>query len=233
MTDDELVQRLIERRLDLETRVRSLGGEGVTIVAVTKGFGFGVVEAAKAAGFGDLGENYAQELRAKARALDDLCPEGAGPGSGARPVAWHFLGRLQRNKVRLIADHVSLWQSVDRAAVIDELGRRSPGAAVLIQINISGEPQKGGCSFGEAPSLVEHAAASGLEVIGLMGVGRAGGGEQVRPGFRSLVRLADQLDLRVRSMGMSDDLDIALEEGSTMVRVGTALFGHRPSVTRQ
>ncbi|MBV6508745.1 MAG: Pyridoxal phosphate homeostasis protein [Acidimicrobiales bacterium] len=233
MTNADLVERLTERRLALEKRVHSLGGEGVAIVAVTKGRGLDVVEAARAAGFGDLGENYAQELRSKARALKDLGPDGTGPGPEPQPVAWHFLGRLQRNKVRLISEHVSLWQSIDRTAVIEELGRRSPGAAVLIQLNLSGEPQKGGCSFSEAPALVERAAALGLQVDGLMGVAAAGAGGQARAGFRSLVRLADELDLPVRSIGMSDDLEIALEEGSTMVRVGSALFGPRPQATRR
>jgi len=199
-------------------RISAAGGdpEAVTLVAVTKGFGPEVVGDALAAGLVDLGENYGQELAVKV---------GAAAGS---PVRWHFLGRLQTNKIRHLAPHVALWQSVDRPGVVHEIAKRSPGAAVLVQLNLSGEPQKGGCPIAETPVLVGLARDEGLDVRGLMGVGPAGAPDAARPGFERLVALADALGLPVRSIGMSADLEVAVRVGSTMVRVGTDLFGPRP-----
>jgi pyridoxal phosphate enzyme (YggS family) len=200
-------------------RIASAAGpvEQVQVVAVTKAFPPEVVPLALAAGLVDLGENYAQELLEKV---------GAAASAGAR---WHFLGRLQTNKVRHLAAHVALWQSVDRPALVDEIAKRAPGAAVLVQVNLSGEPQKGGCAFVEVPDLVARATERGLDVHGLMGVAPAGPPERARPGFERLVAMADELDLPVRSIGMSGDLEVAVACGATMVRVGRDLFGERPS----
>ena len=186
----------------------------MTLVAVTKGFGPEVVAAAVAAGVEDVGESYAQELVAKAAAVT--------------PPRWHFVGRLQANKVRALAGTVELWQSVDRPRLVDELARRVPGAKVLVQVDVTGEPSKGGCPPGDVPALVERAAGAGLDPRGLMAVGPLGPPEEARPGFRALVGLADRLGLAERSIGMSGDLEVAVQEGATMVRVGTALFGPRP-----
>jgi pyridoxal phosphate enzyme (YggS family) len=203
----------VRRRIDA-----AAGGRPVTIVAVTKGFGADAVEAALAAGLPDVGENYAQELVAKAEELGDRA-------AGAR---WHMIGRLQRNKVRLLSDRVAWWQTVDRLDLAAEIARRAPGARVLVQLNLSGEEQKGGCRIAEAAGLVDACRDVDVRVDGLMGVAPAGPPEAARPGFRRLVELADELALPVRSIGMSGDLDVAVEEGSTMVRVGTAIFGPRP-----
>jgi pyridoxal phosphate enzyme (YggS family) len=203
----------VRRRIDA-----AAGGRPVTIVAVTKGFGADAVEAALAAGLPDVGENYAQELVAKAEELGDRA-------AGAR---WHMIGRLQRNKVRLLSDRVAWWQTVDRLDLAAEIARRAPGARVLVQLNLSGEEQKGGCRIDEAAGLVDACRDVDVRVDGLMGVAPAGPPEAARPGFRRLVELADELALPVRSIGMSGDLDVAVEEGSTMVRVGTAIFGPRP-----
>ena len=210
-----------ERAAAVRARITAAGGGAdVAVLAVTKGFGPEAVRAAVAAGLPAVGENYAQELVEKAAAVDG----DAGP-----TPEWHFIGRLQRNKVRSIAGLVTLWQSVDRAEVATEIARRAPGAAVLVQLDLSGEPGKGGCPLNEGPALVDHARGLGLDVRGLMGVGPAGPPEDARAGFRSLVALADQLDLAVRSIGMSGDLDVAVQEGSTMVRIGRDLFGPRPA----
>ncbi len=142
--------------------------------------------------------------------------------------AFHFIGRLQRNKVRGLAGIVACWQTVDRVALAAEIARRAPGAKVLVQLNLSGEPQKGGCDPVEAEPLVDQARALGLDVRGLMGIGPAGPPETARPGFRRLVALADRLGLPERSIGMSADLEVAVAEGSTQVRVGQDLFGPRP-----
>jgi pyridoxal phosphate enzyme (YggS family) len=203
-------------------RIAAAGGDpaAIRLVAVTKGQPVDAVRAALAAGVADVGENYAQELVAKAE---------AGGVDGAR---WHFIGRLQRNKVRLVAPFVALWQSVDRLSLAAEIADRAPGAAVLLQVDVTGEEQKGGCRPAFLPALLEGSRDLGLDVRGLMAVGPAGPPEAARPGFRLLRDLADRHGLEERSMGMSGDLAVAVAEGATMVRIGTALFGERPRVGR-
>jgi len=211
-----------ERIAEVRYRIASAGGDwrAITIVAVTKDFGSDAVEGAVANGLRDCGENRADELVRKASAVAD---------GGVR---WHYLGRVQRNKVGRLASFVALWQAVDRLAAGEEIARRAPGAAVLVQLNVSGEPQKHGCRPAEGADLVSGLRSLGLEVRGLMAVGPTGAPEAARPGFRSLRQLADELSLPVRSMGMTDDLEIAVEEGSTMLRLGRALFGRRPRPER-
>ncbi|MEQ8841288.1 MAG: YggS family pyridoxal phosphate-dependent enzyme [Acidimicrobiales bacterium] len=206
-----------ERLEVVRARLRQAGGEAVRVVAVTKGFGADAIEAAVSAGLHDVGESYAQEAVAKLGEAD----------VGANPIV-HFIGGLQRNKVRRLAGVVDVWQSVDRVALVDEIARRSPGARMMVQVDISGEEAKGGCPPDEAGGLVDHAAAAGLVVEGLMGIGPVGEPAAARPGFGRLRRLVDDLGLAECSMGMTDDLEVAVGEGSTMIRVGTALFGPRP-----
>jgi pyridoxal phosphate enzyme (YggS family) len=202
---------------DVRRRIEAAGGDDrVRLVAVTKGFGPEAVAAAVAAGVADVGESYAQEAVAKWPAVAEPRPR------------LHFIGHLQSNKVRALAPFVDLWQSIDRPSVGDEVARRRPGAHVLVQVNVSDEPQKGGCEPSRTGALVAHLRAAGLVVDGLMCIGLAGGPQAARPGFRLLRSLADDLSLAERSMGMTDDLEAAVQEGATMVRVGTALFGPRP-----
>ncbi|MEI7624152.1 MAG: YggS family pyridoxal phosphate-dependent enzyme, partial [Actinomycetes bacterium] len=170
------------------------------------------------AGLTMLGENYAQELLAK---NEELTP------AERDQVEWHFLGRLQRNKVRALASIVSVWQSVDRSELLEEIARRAPGARVMIQLKLSEEPQKGGASFADGPMLAERAQKMGLDVVGLMGVGAVGAPADSSAAFAQLVALADQLGVAERSIGMTDDLELAVAEGSTLLRVGTGLFGAR------
>jgi pyridoxal phosphate enzyme (YggS family) len=196
--------------------IRARIGDDVEIVAVTKGFGPDAVRAAASAGLRLVGENYAQELLAKA------------PAAREAGVAVHFIGQLQTNKVRQLAPLVDVFESVDRPRLVQELAKRAPGATVLVQVDTTGEPGKGGCPVADVPSLVATAREAGLHVDGLMTVGpTTGGPEAARPGFRTVRRLADELGLRTCSMGMSGDLEVAVAEGSTRVRVGTALFGAR------
>jgi len=209
-----------ERLAAVRERIAAAGRDpdDVVVVAVTKGFGVNAVHAAAAAGVADVGENFAQEMARKWEA-------SGGATDGRR---WHFLGRVQRNKVRALAPVVDLWQSVDRVAVGEEIARRAPGAQVLVQVRISGGEERNGCEPDEVPGLVESLDGLGLRVRGLMAVGPAGPPELARPGFRKVAALADRLGLAERSMGMTDDLGVAVEEGSTMVRVGRGLFGARP-----
>ena len=230
-----------ERLAVVRERIAAAGGkpDEIVVVAVTKGFGLDAVEAASAAGLADLGENYAQELaeKAAAAAADATAADAADARAAAPPATpttsrrWHFLGHVQRNQVRAIADVVHLWQGVDRAAAGEEIARRAPGARVLVQVRIDGGDDgrhRNGCDPDEVPALVERLDELGLDVRGLMAVGPAGPPELARPGFRKVAALADRLGLAERSMGMSEDLGVAVEEGSTMVRVGRGLFGARP-----
>ena len=220
----------------------------VTLVAVTKGFGVDVVRAALALGLCDIGESYVQELVAKAVALEaeaedegdgegvtegDIGTEG-GPATAPRaeagaPVArWHAIGRLQRNKVRKAAPFVTLWHSVDRLSLGAEIARCAPGAAVLVQVNTSGEASKAGCAPAMTAGLVEGLVDLGLDVRGLMTMAPAGPSEGARSAFHAARELRDRLGLTELSMGMSGDLEEALAQGATLVRVGSGLFGPRP-----
>ena len=212
------------RLAEVRERIAAAGRDpgDVVVVAVTKGFGPDAVQAATAAGIADVGENYAQELAGKWEA-------SGGAVDGRR---WHFLGRVQRNKVRAIAPAVDLWQGVDRAAAGEEIARRAPGADVLVQVRIGDDESRNGCPPDDVPALVERLDELGLHVRGLMAVGPAGPPELARAGFRKVAALADRLGLAERSMGMTDDLGVAVEEGSTMVRVGRGLFGARPGAPR-
>ncbi|MEO7398675.1 MAG: YggS family pyridoxal phosphate-dependent enzyme [Ilumatobacteraceae bacterium] len=197
------------------------GGRDVQIVAVTKGFGSDAIRAAAAAGCSMVGENYAQELVAKVDELGGLDADGL-------PQV-HFIGRLQTNKVRHVAAIVDVWQSVDRPSIVDEIARRAARATVFVQVNATGEAGKGGCLPDHVEALVRHCRAAQLDVAGLMAVGptspsAAATGEA----FALVRRLADDNGLIGRSMGMSADMEIAIEHGATHVRIGSALFGQRP-----
>lgn len=216
------------------------------IVAVTKGFGPDAVRAALAAGLRDIGENYAQELVTKVSALDQPAVPGGTPGSSGTVPApcgtdpevmgavghggaqWHFLGAIQRNKVRALAPLVACWQSVARAVEGEAIARHHPGASVLVEVDVTGAPSRNGCGPADVPALVAALRTNGLDVRGLMTVAPDGGGEHARQAFRTCRELADQLELPERSMGMSTDLELAVAEGTTMVRLGRALFGERP-----
>jgi uncharacterized pyridoxal phosphate-containing UPF0001 family protein len=188
---------------------------------VTKGFGAEAVRAALDAGLRDLGENYASELVAKAAAEGG--PEG---GAEARGLRWHFLGAIQRNKVAALAPVVGVWQSVTREVEGERIARFAPGATVLVQVDVTGRPGRNGCAPGEVPDLVSRLRALELKVVGLMTVA-APGRAAAETAFGEVARLADELGLEERSMGMSDDLEPAVAAGSTMVRIGRALFGRR------
>jgi PLP dependent protein len=210
-------QSVAERLLVVRERIATAGGHDVCIVAVTKTFGLDAVMAAVAAGCDAIGENYAQELVAK---LVDQ--------AGLPPV--HFIGQLQSNKVRLIAPFVDVYETVDRRSLAAEIARRAPAASVLVQVRPrDADPAKGGCLADQVPALVEQCRELGLQPQGLMTVGPTEGGPTAaRPGFREVRSMVDRLGLAVCSMGMTDDLEVAVGEGSTQVRVGSALFGARP-----
>jgi len=207
--------RVVDRIHSMDERLLRISGGRTRLLPVTKAFGPEAVLAVLAAGHRAVGENYAQELLAKHEAIGD------------RSVEWHMIGTVQRNKVRRLVGPVAVWQTIDRPSLVSEVARRSPGGRILVQVDCLGVPGRGGCPPDEVESLVVSALAVGLDVAGLMAVGVAGDPAATRAVFRTVADLADDLELEERSMGMSDDLESAVEHGSTMVRIGRALFGER------
>jgi PLP dependent protein len=202
----------------LRNRLDALGGSSVRIIAVAKGFPWVDVRSALDAGVDAVGENYAQEIVDKYR----LAPLDHKP-----PI--HFIGRLQSNKIGALAPFVSTWQTVDRSKLLDGIAHRSPGAEVLIQVNTTAESGKGGCSPDEVEDLVAQGRDLGLMVSGLMVIGPTSGDrDETKAAFTRAAQIRERLGLAELSMGMSADLDLAVELGTTMVRVGSALFGGRP-----
>jgi PLP dependent protein len=212
---DEVADRLatVQQKVAAAAGRSGRPPSAVRLVVVTKGVPPPVMQAVLDAGATDLGENRAQELLAKA---PELAPQ----------PTWHFIGRLQRNKVASLAPLVDLWQSVDRLELGQTIARRAPGAAVLAEVNVADDPAKAGVSPDEAPALVDGLRSAGLAVDGLMTIPAAG--SDPRPAFAALAELAGRLGLAEVSMGMSDDYEVAVEEGATIVRVGRAIFGERP-----
>jgi pyridoxal phosphate enzyme (YggS family) len=194
--------------------------DSVLLIAVSKTVEIERVRLAIEAGVAALGENRVQEAKEKIEAL-------------GRPVPWHLIGSLQTNKARDAARLFDWVQSVDRLELAQELSRRAHAVSrrlnVLLQVNVGDEPQKGGVAVAELKRLHEVVAAlPNLSVRGLMAIPPATGDpEQARPYFRRLRELRDELGLEHCSMGMSADYEVAIEEGATMVRVGTAIFGPR------
>ncbi len=189
---------------------------GVTLVAATNTVAPARIAEALTAGVVDVGENRAQELLAKAPVLAAHQP----------PPRWHVLGPLQRNKVPALAPLVWCWETVDRAELGAAIARRCPGARVLTEVNLAREPQKAGCAPDVTPALVDTLRGQGLDVAGLMAIPPHG--DDPRRWFAQLRRLAATVAVPELSMGMTDDFEVAVEEGATLVRLGRALFGERP-----
>jgi len=208
----------VRARIAASARGAGRDPDAVRLVAATKTVPAEQVAEAVALGVTDLGENRAQELLAKADALATAT---------APEVCWHFLGRLQRNKVRNLAGKVTWWQSVDREALGVAIARHAPGAHVLVEVNLALEPQKGGCAPTDVPDLADALRRLGLRVEGLMTIPPAG--DDPRPWFAALRELGGDLGVHHLSMGMTDDYEIAVEEGATMVRIGRGIFGARRS----
>jgi PLP dependent protein len=207
----------------------------VRLVAVSKTMPAADIRAALAAGQQDFGENYAQELRDKRAELE------AASGDSGRP-RWHFIGPLQSNKVKYLAGKVELMHTLDVPGLLDDTERRLAAAPAglqqcLVQVNVAGEAQKRGLSPEHLPALLDRfAACPHLRCVGLMVIPPlCEDPEDARPYFRALRRLRDSearterpgVELRELSMGMSHDLEVAVAEGATLVRVGTAIFGER------
>ncbi|MEZ4382028.1 MAG: YggS family pyridoxal phosphate-dependent enzyme [Nannocystaceae bacterium] len=203
-------------------------GPDVTLIGVSKRQPIAAIEAAIEAGLRDFGENYAQELRDKVAAI------------GQDPPRWHFIGGLQRNKVKYAVGK-ALIHTVDRAELVDAIDARAARDGltqeVLIEVNLGDEAQKAGIAAADLPALLgRFAATPRVRCRGLMIIPPVGETEDARPYFARLRELRDRLAATPRagvaldhlSMGMSADFEAAIEEGATLVRVGTAIFGERP-----
>jgi PLP dependent protein len=207
---------IVDRLRSVRARIEAASdGRSVRIVAVTKGLGAEAVVAAVNAGVLDVGENYAQDLLAKAA----HAPAG---------VRWHFLGAVQTNKVARLAPHVAVWHAIDRVRAGDAIARRAPAAAVFVQVNVTGEARKAGCRPHEAAGLVADLRERKLDVRGLMTVGPEGDPRGARRAFEAVADLGRRLGTDELSMGMSDDFEEAVRAGATTVRLGRVLFGSRP-----
>ena len=219
---DDIAARLqaVQERIHAACKRAGRDPAHVTLVAVSKTRTVDECREAVRAGQAVLGENYAQELRDKAAQLPDAW--------------WHFVGPLQRNKVKYVVGTAQLIHSLDTPALADELAARATKLTlsqhVLLQVNIGREPQKSGCLPNDLPSLLDHVRSlPSLSCDGLMCIPPAG--EDPVPHFRALKALADEHRLPQLSMGMSGDFEPAIAEGATLVRIGTAIFGERRKKT--
>jgi pyridoxal phosphate enzyme (YggS family) len=227
-SDDAIAGRLAALRQRIAAAAQAAGRDvrSITLLAVTKGQPAERLRAALALGLTQFGENYLPEALPKIHALRDAAP------------TWHFIGRLQANKTRSVAEHFSWVHSIDRLKVAERLSVQrahyAPPLNLCVQVNVMGEATKGGVPPGEALALLHAVAAlPRLRLRGLMCMlpHAATPGEQ-RAGFGRLRMIqeaarAQGLELDTLSMGMSADLEQAVREGSTMLRIGTALFGER------
>ncbi len=226
-----IAQRLLDVRNRIKVACNRCGrnSESVQLVAVTKTFGAERVRQAIEAGQVDFGENYVQELRTKRQELQMF------------PVRWHFIGHLQTNKVKYIAEYVHLIHSVDNVRVAEEIQRFGDKIGrsldVLIEIHSTDEATKSGVLPEHAASLIKGISRlSRVNVLGLMTMGPfSDDPNDSRPAFRLLAELSKRIDsegidrvsMRHLSMGMTHDFEVAIEEGATIIRIGTAIFGRR------
>lgn len=217
----EMVREQIARTAQSVGRVP----EEVRLVAVSKGHPIGSIEEAIAAGQLEFAENRVHELAERRRRLEAA-------------LTWHFVGQIQRNKVRELVSSADYIHSIDRIEVVKEIDARAEfPKKVMIQVLIDGQPGRGGVEPDSLAALLEGTLASErVELVGLMGIApRVERPQDARPFFRRLARLRSEMEvrfpeakLRHLSMGMSQDYEVAVEEGATMVRVGEAVFGPRP-----
>ncbi len=226
MTDIEKNLADVKNRIKQAALKAGRDPDTITLVAVSKVHPASAIRSAYGAGQRHFGENYAQEFRDKAEELKDL----AG-------IKWHFIGHLQRNKAKMVAKSVSLVETVDSARLIETLAgqaaRYNRQINCLVQVNVGAEAQKSGCSPGETePLLKKIEQKEGLTLKGLMTIPPFDlEAEETRRYFKALSALRQdhggQDRLPNLSMGMSHDFEQAIEEGATLVRVGTAVFGSR------
>jgi len=219
MTIEQNVRRIEERIAGACERAGRSADE-VTLVAVTKTIDIPAIEAAFDAGVVNFGENRVQEALSKIERLERLKPR----------LTWHMVGHLQTNKAKTAVDIFDIIHSVDSLRLAEELSRRSQrDLSVLIEVNVTGEETKSGFSVNDVNGAITRIARlPNIVIEGLMTIAPwVDDAEQVRTVFRQLRQLRDALGLKHLSMGMTDDFEVAIEEGATLVRIGRAIFGER------
>lgn len=207
---------------------KSISGEKVELIAVTKTHGIDIIKEAIELGITDIGENKVQEFTTKYEKLGN-------------DVNFHMIGTLQSNKVKYIYDKAKLIHSLDRLSLAKEIERKAQTSNIivncLVQVNISNEESKGGVSFSETEKFIESLLDfKNLKIVGLMGIAKNTDDlSEIRDSFRRLYNLKEkikkqnieELEMKYLSMGMSSDFEMAIEEGSNMVRIGSSIFGKR------
>jgi pyridoxal phosphate enzyme (YggS family) len=215
-----VLERLPEVRAGIERAAERSGRDSssVTLIAVTKVFPASAIREAYEAGLRDFGENYVQEFESKAPELGDL-PD----------ARFHLIGHLQSNKAKRASELFSVIQTVDSVKLARRLDEAARPVDVMCEVKLSSEEAKSGADPGELPALIDAIRASkNLRLLGLMTMPPwSEDGEQSRPYFRRLRELGSKFALPHLSMGMSHDFEVAIEEGATLIRIGTALFGKR------
>tara|TARA_B100000953_G_scaffold227622_1_gene189188 strand:+ start:338 stop:991 length:654 start_codon:yes stop_codon:yes gene_type:complete len=209
------IEGVKERAHELAEVVKTKSGGNAILLPVTKGFGVREVEAVLEVGLTKVGESYAQELLEKAKNITD------------NRIDWHMIGRIQRNKVKKLSETVDLWHSVDRKELIAEISKYKKDSKILIQVDMNERYQQGGCSPENVPGLIEFASDKGVNVEGLMTIGVDQDVETTRNIFAELAKLSKKMGLKEISMGMSNDFEIAIDYGATILRVGRSIFGER------
>ncbi len=215
----------VQERIEIACQRAGRDPSSVQLVSVSKGHPEELIRLAYDAGMRVFGENYAQELAAKASSLNDLSD-----------IRWRFIGHLQRNKIKLIERARATVDTVDSLRLAEAISARAAAkhttVEILIQVNVGAETQKSGCTPEEVPALVESVRAlPSVNLRGLMAVApHIEDVEATRPFFAALRELAETNGLPELSMGMTHDLEQAVEEGATMLRIGTAIFGPRPVI---
>jgi len=209
------IEEVKERAQELAEVVRTRSDGKAILLPVTKGFGVREVQAMLEVGLTKIGESYAQEILDKTEMITD------------NRIAWHMIGRVQRNKVRKLSETVDLWHSVDRKELITEISKCKKNSKILIQVDMNDRYQQGGCSPEKVPDLIEFASDKGLNVKGLMTIGVDQDINATRNIFSELAKLSEKLGLKEISMGMSNDFEIAIDYGATILRVGRSIFGER------
>ena len=209
------IEGVKERAHELAEVVKTKSGGNAILLPVTKGFGVREVEAVLEVGLTKVGESYAQELLEKAKNITD------------NRIDWHMIGRIQRNKVKKLSETVDLWHSVDRKELIAEISKYKKDSKILIQVDMNERYQQGGCSPENVPDLIEFASDKGINVEGLMTIGVDQDVETTRNIFAELAKLSKKMGLKEISMGMSNDFEIAIDYGATILRVGRSIFGER------
>ena len=214
VTNGSDYEKIQDRLEEINEIVAAKAQNQVNLIAVTKGFTHEEVNIATELGIKNFGENYAQELLAKNPLVD-------------AEISWDYIGQLQSNKVRKVSHLVDVWHSVTSLKLAREIHNRNDQAKILLQVSVLGPSNSKGFEAEELPDLIFQLRDENIDVSGLMTMGVPGDMVATRFVFKRLRQLADTFELSECSMGMSDDFEIALECGSSMIRIGSAIFGNR------